>query len=153
MTVAEPTGVAGRVMIDTNVLVFASVPAAPDHAGAVAALHREMTGPDEIWISRQIVREFLVQIARPGVLHDATHDRAARQAEWLTNNFRLADETAAVTSELFALLRTVGFRGKNVHDANIVATMLAHGISRLLTHNVKDFDRYADAGLIAVETF
>ncbi|MCP4284816.1 MAG: type II toxin-antitoxin system VapC family toxin, partial [Gammaproteobacteria bacterium] len=32
--------------------------------------------------------------------------------------------------------------GKQVHDANIVATMLAHNIPCLLTYNVKDFERF-----------
>lgn len=39
-------------------------------------------------------------------------------------------------------------RQTQVHDANIVATMLAYGIPRLLTHNVDDFKRFAH--LIAV---
>ena len=34
--------------------------------------------------------------------------------------------------------------GKQVHDANIVATMLAHGIDMLLTLNVDDFKRFED---------
>jgi predicted nucleic acid-binding protein len=29
-----------------------------------------------------------------------------------------------------------------VHDANLVATMLAHGITRLLTFNAADFRRF-----------
>jgi hypothetical protein len=33
--------------------------------------------------------------------------------------------------------------GKQVHNANIVATMLAHGIPRLFTHNVADFNRFS----------
>ncbi|MGH7067254.1 MAG: hypothetical protein ACREEU_05635 [Acetobacteraceae bacterium] len=32
--------------------------------------------------------------------------------------------------------------GKQVHDTNIVATMLAHGIIRLLTFNLVDFRRF-----------
>ena len=32
--------------------------------------------------------------------------------------------------------------GKQIHDANIVATMLAYNIPCLLTHNVKDFKRF-----------
>lgn len=31
---------------------------------------------------------------------------------------------------------------KPIHDANIVATMLAFGVRRLLTQNVADFRRY-----------
>ncbi len=32
--------------------------------------------------------------------------------------------------------------GKNVHDARLVAAMLAHSITHLLTFNVKDFKRF-----------
>ena len=32
--------------------------------------------------------------------------------------------------------------GKQVHDANIVATMRVHSVPRLLTHNVRDFARF-----------
>ena len=34
--------------------------------------------------------------------------------------------------------------GRQIHDANIVATKLAYGERRLLTVNVADFRRYAD---------
>jgi predicted nucleic acid-binding protein len=33
--------------------------------------------------------------------------------------------------------------GKQVHDANIVATMLVHGITQLLTQNIADFSRFS----------
>lgn len=32
--------------------------------------------------------------------------------------------------------------GKNAHDARIVALMLAHGVSFILTFNGNDFDRH-----------
>ena len=40
------------------------------------------------------------------------------------------------------LARSFAFSGKQVHDANIVATMLAHGEARLLTFNAADFRRF-----------
>ena len=43
---------------------------------------------------------------------------------------------------LASLCREVPVGGKQVHDANIVATMLAHGERRLLTFNVNDFRRF-----------
>ena len=52
-------------------------------------------------------------------------------------------ETSSVTSHLLTLLQHGLAAGKQVHDANIVATCLAYGIPRLLTHNVRDFARYA----------
>ena len=50
--------------------------------------------------------------------------------------------------QLPTLLRTIPGADRRVHDSNIVATMLVHGVSRLLTHNVGDFTRFA--GLITL---
>lgn len=47
------------------------------------------------------------------------------------------------------LIRQHQLGGKQVHDTNIVATMLAHDIPCLLTHNVKDFTRFEE--LITIE--
>ena len=45
-------------------------------------------------------------------------------------------------ADLLTLCLTIPLGGKQVHDANIVATMQAHGIGKLLTHNTVDFARY-----------
>ena len=45
--------------------------------------------------------------------------------------------------QLIMLSRRYSFAGRQVHDANIVATMLAHGERRLLTFNIADFRRFA----------
>lgn len=57
--------------------------------------------------------------------------------------FLVAEDGPAVTAHLVSLLGSVACAGKQVHDANLVATMLAQGIPRLLTHNVADFTRFA----------
>jgi hypothetical protein len=44
--------------------------------------------------------------------------------------------------KLLMLVRQVEVGGKHIHDANIVATMLAQNITHLLTHNVADFRRF-----------
>ena len=48
-----------------------------------------------------------------------------------------------MTDQLLVLLGSILCLGKQVHDANIVATMLAHGVAALLTNNVADFTRFA----------
>ena len=55
----------------------------------------------------------------------------------------VSDETAPVIAQLLAMLAQVPCGGKQVHDANIVATMLVCGVSRLLTHNTADFARFS----------
>lgn len=52
------------------------------------------------------------------------------------------------TERLLGLMEQISVGGKQVHDANIVATMLAHGVPNLLTHNTADFMRYS--GLITI---
>lgn len=56
---------------------------------------------------------------------------------------QVADDGPRVSERLFELMRKVPVGGKQVHDANIVATMLVYGISALLTDNVRDFERFA----------
>jgi hypothetical protein len=57
--------------------------------------------------------------------------------------FLIAEDGLAVTNLWLSLLGTVPCGVKQIHDANIVATMMAHGLSRLLTHNVADFNRFS----------
>ena len=39
-------------------------------------------------------------------------------------------------------------KGKEVHDARIVAAMLAHRVTHLLTFNTADFKRYTEIAAI-----
>ena len=137
---------ADGLFVDANVLVFSLLPKSPNHACAVAALAAAERGGLELWVSPQVVRELLVQLTRTGPRSSGEPVKPAVAAQYVAAilpRFRLADVNAAVAAELLSLLRTVGARGKNVHDANVVATMLVHGVGRLLPHNVKDFQCYA----------
>ena len=60
------------------------------------------------------------------------------------------EDGAGVTETLESLCRDVAVGGRQIHDANIVATMLAHGERRLLTFNAGDFRRYGDLIELAV---
>jgi hypothetical protein len=46
---------------------------------------------------------------------------------------------ARVADRLQALLADVECAGKQVHDANVIATMLTHGVGTVVTMNVEDF--------------
>ncbi len=69
-------------------------------------------------------------------------DEILLQLENIQQTFKIADETAEVTAQLLDLLKTYPTGGKQVHDANIVATMLVNGVDTLLTMNVDDFRRF-----------
>ncbi len=61
--------------------------------------------------------------------------------EQIETLFRVADDTHDITACLLVLPQIFPTRGKQIHDANIVATM-RYGIERLLTLNPTDFRRY-----------
>ena len=138
------------MFVDTNVLVFATVTRAPLHQTAEAVLERLNATGATLSISRQVIREFLAVLTRPGTYHRPTSaDEAVAAARDLEAKFTVLEDGPAVTDRLLALVRQVPTGGRQVHDANIVATMLVHGVRRLLTHNVGDFTRFS--GLIDVE--
>lgn len=102
------------------------------------------------WVSRQILREYLAVTTRPhGAAAPLPIDAAVKDVRWFAQLFEVADEDAEVTGRLLDLLRTYPTGGVQVHDVNIVATMLANGVGRLATFNAADFARFA--GLVAIE--
>ena len=131
------------MFIDTNVLVYASVPAAPDHKQARAAMAAYSATDQALCISRQVLREFIAVITRPQLWMQAkTPAEAVQAALVLAQDFNILEDGPVVWDQLVVLCHRFTFGGRQVHDANIVATMLAHGENRLLTFNVADFLRF-----------
>lgn len=137
------------VFIDTNVLVYAALSRSPLHSKASDWLNRLGKQGAPLWISRQVVREFLVVMTRPGGLtEELPVPTLIEMARYLDGHFLIAEDGPRVTQQLLALMARIPVRGKQVHDANIVATMLVHDIPDLLTRNTSDFIRYS--GLITL---
>ena len=134
------------LFVDTNVLVHAFTRESPRHAVALATLQAAEGQDAVLWVSRQVIREYVAVLSGPqGFLPARLSGATLRaQAERLERRFRVADEGSDVTRHLLGLIERWDIGGKQVHDANIVATMLAHGIHRLLTENVDDFKRFGE---------
>ena len=132
------------MFVDTNVLVYASVKGAPNRDLARAALGRQAASGEALCISRQVLREFVAVITRPQTWERAhSCADAAVAAAALAQDFEVLEDVPAVWDNPIDLCRRFQFGGRQVHDANIVATMLAHRETRLLTFNVGDFERFA----------
>ncbi len=133
------------MFIDTNVLVKSRVPSAPDHDAARASLERAFRDPEPLRISRQVIREYLAVVTRPQTWTVAiTREDALDDVSRLIGSFEILEDGPLVTESLVGLCREIPAGGWQIHDANIVATMLAHGERRLLTFNAADFRRYGD---------
>jgi hypothetical protein len=56
--------------------------------------------------------------------------------------FTFLGDTPAVFTTWERLVTTTPIIGKNAHDARLVAAMIVHGLTNLLTFNVQDFRPY-----------
>ena len=131
------------MFIDTNVLVKARFLEAPEHDIARERLSQALQEPEPLRISRQVVREYLAVVTRPQSWPIAiTREEGLEDASMLVSSFEVLEDGPLVTENLLALCREVSVGGRQIHDANIVATMLAHGERRLLTFNISDFRRF-----------
>ncbi len=133
------------MFIDTNVLVKSRIPGAPDHDAARARLERAFQDTEPLRISRQVIREYLAVVTRPQTWPvSITREEALDDVSRLAGIFEILEDGLVVTESLVALCREIPVGGRQIHDANIVATMLARGERRLLTFNVADFRRFED---------
>lgn len=144
MRAADRAGRPARAMLDTNVLLAATDEARKEHDQALRILNDWPGLGTTLYSSGQIMREYLAVATRPesasgfGLpLPDALANVHAFRART-----SLLAEDGKVADRLLALLREIACGGKHVHDANIVATMLAHGVDTVVSINVDDFTRF-----------
>jgi predicted nucleic acid-binding protein len=132
------------VFVDTNVLIRTHIENAPEHLSIREVIKQLIVDGYELWISRQVLREYSSVLTREQpYTKPIAPPLVAAQVRLFETSYRIADENSHVTAALCHLMDTVLMGGKQIHDANIVATMQAYGILRLLTLNPSDFNRFA----------
>jgi predicted nucleic acid-binding protein len=97
-------------------------------------------------VSGQILREYLAVATRPVEQNGLglSQSDAVANVRALRARVFAVEENAKVTERLLGLLDEIECTGKQVHDANIVATMLVHGIDTVVTVNAADFASFVD---------
>ncbi|MCY3719933.1 MAG: type II toxin-antitoxin system VapC family toxin [Anaerolineaceae bacterium] len=135
-----------RVFVDSNILVYATFEdyEIELHKECLAQLERYHSGGTELFISGQVIREYWAQATR------LTIHGERRPIPWVLGHlerFRSMmqelDESAEVRDRLVSLVEIYAVRAQDVHDTNIVATMLAYRIDTVYS-NDGDFDRYVE---------
>lgn len=133
-----------RVFLDTNILVCANIAEAPFHHAALKAIETHEQAGASLWVSRQVLREYLAVLTRPKTfIQPIPADTLSIQVRSFADRFHVTEDSVHVTERLLALMEQFPIGGKQIHDANIVATMQVYDIKRLVTHNMRDFDRFS----------
>jgi len=133
------------VLVDTNVLLSATVPLRSLHRAALAVFNDWPNQGIILATSAQVFREYLVVATRPVEANglgfgseDALGNVAAFQGR-----IRLLQDNEQTWDRLRFLVSSYRCLGKQIHDANLVATALASGVTRLVTANGGDFSRFS----------
>ena len=134
-----------RVMLDTNVMLAATDEGRAEHCDAVTILNEWAAGDTTLCTSGQILPEYLADTTLPTEHNglglksaDAVSNvRAIRErTAFLVEDARVADPPAGTC------WADVECSGKQVHEANVIATMLVHGVGTVVTMNLADFARF-----------
>jgi predicted nucleic acid-binding protein len=126
-------------------LVFATDAASPFQSAAETALEEWRKQGTELYVSVQVLREYLAVTTRPAPGQTAPPDYPAILGNIASfrSAFHVLEGTRLVSEKLGELVQRFSVKGRQVHDANIAATILTSGLKDLLTHNISDFARFS----------
>jgi len=133
-----------RILLDTNVVLRLGDKGHAMHGEALAAIDWLDANGHECVIVPQVLYEYWVVATRPietNGLGMTCAQADAAVSEWLAV-FRLLLDERGVFAHWRELVATKDVKGKNAHDARLVAAMTRHGLTELLTFNKADFIRF-----------
>ena len=132
-------------LIDANILIFSSNPAAPEYQECVKATDTIRLNGDIPCIVPQSLYEFWVVATRPIAERGLgmTPAQAIGELSTIKALFPSFPDSAAIYPEWERLVIQHSVSGKNAHDARYVAAMNVHGITNILTYNKRHFTRFS----------
>ena len=133
-----------RILVDTNVVLRLGDKGHAMHDDALAAIDRLDANGHECVIVPQVLYEYWVVATRPpenNGLGMPVAKADAAVSQWITV-FRLLLDERGVFSHWRDLVAANDVKGKNAHDARLVAAMQRHGLTNLVSFNKPDFTRF-----------
>ncbi len=137
-------------LADTNLLLRGAETGHPMQSQALEALAGLVRSGEVVYITPQNLYEFWVVATRPAERNGLgmTASEAAAELARLEARFPLLPDTPTVYREWRRLVTSHGVVGVRAHDTRLVASMLAHGVTHVLTFNVSDFKRYSEITVV-----
>jgi predicted nucleic acid-binding protein len=134
-----------NVLLDTNILARMAQPAHSHHLVAHAAVAGLVSRGDTPCLVPQVLYEFWVVATRPLAVNGLglTPSQADAELSRVLGLYTFLPDNPAIYPEWRRLVTAHLVIGKNGHDARLVAAMLVHGLTHLLTFNIADFTRFS----------
>lgn len=139
-----------RILLDTNILLRLLNLEDPEYRIVRSAVDTLVARGEELCYASQNLVEFWNVCTRPANKNGLglTTAETDVRAKLIESRFSLLPETGSVHTEWRRLVVDHAVVGTKVHDARLVAAMLAHSVDQLLTLNDRDFARYAAISVI-----
>ena len=139
-----------QILLDTNLLLRMHDPNSPDQQLAEEAVVKLRLRGDLPCITAQNLMEFWSVATRPRNVNgfDWTTQRTEAEIKLMLNTFFLLPDSPNVLPHWLALVAQHDIKGRRTHDARLVAVMLAHGVTHLLTFNTGDFTSFTKISLV-----
>lgn len=140
-------------LADTNILLRIAHRTDDRHPYVRSCVNKLRTNDHQIRTTLQNFIEFWNVSTRPvdkngyGLTIVETDDLLKE----IESTFPLLPDLPSVYAEWRELVVNYGVSGVQVHDARLVATMIVHNVTHILTFNTSDFSRYAPRGIVAVD--
>ena len=131
-------------LLDTNILLRQAVITDPLYQIAVDAIHFLDHSDIVMVYTPQIVYEYWATATRPlqGNGLGFSIDQTLLNLKGFSQAFQFLPDKPNLFAEWEALVRQYKCHGKVSYDARHVAAMRTHNITRILTFNVGDFQRF-----------
>jgi predicted nucleic acid-binding protein len=133
-----------RVLVDTNVLARVAHKKLPHTPVAQAALEQLWSDGHELRVVPQVLYEYWSVATRPvdqnglGFSTEIVNGDVSR----FQRIFSVLRDERGILDPWQQIVRERNVVGKQSHDARLVAAMLRHELTHLLTFNIADFVRY-----------
>ena len=135
-----------KILVDSNIAIRLFHHTSLQHRVALDSTEKLRLAKNRLCLAPQNIYEIWSVATRPVNVNGLGFSFAQAQAE-ITNLKRfydVLDETSAVFVEWEKLIAQHQIVGKNAHDAHLVAAMMVHGITHILTFNKQDFQRFTN---------
>ncbi|MBD2771915.1 type II toxin-antitoxin system VapC family toxin [Iningainema tapete] len=137
-------------LVDTNVLVRLVHRVDPMHPHVQSAYTVLQTQGEILYIIPQNLIEFWVVATRPTSTNGLglTLTEASQELSILKDLFQLKPDISTIFVGWEQLVAKHQVMGKPAHDTRLVAAMIAHKLSHLLTFNTNDFKRFSEITVV-----
>ena len=130
------------ILVDANLLIYAHSTTFPQHGSAKAWLDRQLSGSVRVGMPWPSLLAFLRIMTNPRILQIplSAADAWDQASAWLSADPAWVPNPTDRHADVLARLLVPGIRGKLIHDADLAALAIEHGL--ILCSTDGDFARF-----------